>query len=347
MGGPANQKEINNFLYNLFRDPLIIQLPKFLKPFQVVLAWIIANRRTPKVAKLYSEIGGGSPIQFETAMQAKALEKRMGMKVYHAMRYTKPFLKEVLEDMKAHKVHKLSVIPLYPQYSIATTGSSFHECKQMFKKSGFSNMAKIKYARDWHTDASFVELLQDRVRDSIKKMQEKYTKLPADSIYLLYSAHGLPQKYVDRGDPYQKQIEKSVELVQAAFPDNEHMISYQSKVGPVKWLEPNTEDVVIDLARRGVTHTIVIPISFVGDHIETMHEIAIEYKELAIESGMIDFIVARPPKANPKLIDALVNAYHKLNPAEKAKPKPLKTIGVNKSLKAEFSDALLPEASKL
>jgi protoporphyrin/coproporphyrin ferrochelatase len=321
MGGPETLKDVEPFLYNLFNDPFIIQLPSFIKPFQSTLARFISSRRTPKVSILYDEIGGGSPIRFETECQAKALEKSLrksldtDFKVYYAMRYSPPFLRDIIPVIKEDAIQDLIVIPLYPQYSEATTGSSLYECKDLFDKAELTNKLRITYIESWFDNPYYIELIQQRIIDQLSLLlsdlsiqkKESEEKALREDILILFSAHGLPEKYVERGDPYEQQIKSSVALIMQheKLKIIRHKISYQSKVGPVKWLEPNTEHTIIELAERGEKNLIVVPISFVGDHIETLHEINIEYKELAEEHGVQNFLMTRAPKANSLLIKAL------------------------------------------
>ncbi len=330
MGGPCCTANIQNFLFNLFNDPYIIQLPKFLKPFQKQLANFISSRRAPKVAENYEMIGGRSPILFETMCQAKALEKRLGSeyRCFIAMRYSYPFLKDSFKDIEALGVDELTVIPLYPQYSIATSGSSIFECRELFSKTGFDQKAKIKYIESWQDNEFFIELITHRIIDRLSQMKTLIANQENKKIKLLFSAHGLPVKYITNGDPYQKQIEDSTNLILQNLAnklglknytnnlcsndfDIDWMITFQSRVGPVKWLEPNTEDILEELGSTGTKNVIIVPISFVGDHIETLHELGTEYAELASHHGITNYLITRLPKANPLLIEALASLVPK------------------------------------
>lgn len=323
MGGPCCKQEIEAFLYNLFSDEYIIQLPYLLKPFQKQLAEFIASRRAPKVVKNYEMIGGRSPILFETQAQAKALEKRLGKnyKSFIAMRYSYPFLKDTLEEIENSNINDLTVIPLYPHYSLATSGSSLIEAKQLFSETGFAHGAKIRYIESWFDNLFFIELISRRIEDKIEELK---LDNKASKSHILFSAHGLPVSYIANGDPYQNQVEHSVNLVVQRIADQLNLrsyknqlksesydlswsISYQSRVGPIKWLEPSTEAAIHQLALTQVENLIVVPISFVGDHIETLHEINIEYRKLAEENGITKFAVTRLPKANSLLIEALAS----------------------------------------
>ena len=322
MGGPCCLAEVENFLFNLFNDPYIIQLPSLLKPYQTQLAKFISSRRANKVSHNYEKLGGSSPILFETQCQAKALKKRLGKEyqIYIAMRYSYPYLKDSLQDMERDTINELTVIPLYPQYSLATSGSSIIECKELFDQTGFSHKSTIKYIEAWYDNPYFIELIATRIEDSTKSL--------FDPIHILFSAHGLPVKYIQEGDPYQKQIENCVSLVLQKLSDSLNLrsyknklsselydlnwsISYQSRVGPVKWLEPYTDTAIKRLGQDGVKNLIVVPISFVGDHIETIEEIGMQYRDLAYENGIVNFKVTRLPKANPLLIEALASLVTK------------------------------------
>jgi ferrochelatase len=315
MGGPANLAEVEPFLYNLFCDPYIIQLPWFMKPFQNQFAGFVSERRAPKVQKLYAEIGGGSPIRFETEAQAIALAKYLNKRgdaeylTYIAMRYSNPRLSETLEQIQKDNIDELFVIPMYPQYSLATSGSSVIECKQLFAACGLDRKIKINYIESWYDQPEYIDLIVSRIITELQALEADGVSAfepPRARVHILFSAHGLPVSYVAAGDPYQEQVKATVRKVMGRLPLYRHSISYQSRVGPVKWLQPATEREIKRLAREeGVRNLIVVPISFVGDHIETLSEINIEYKEYAEEQGIERFRVTRLPKANPLLVEAL------------------------------------------
>jgi len=344
MGGPCCPQNIESFLFNLFNDKYIIQLPSFLTPFQKNLASFISKRRAPKVAVNYNMIGGRSPILFETQCQARALEKKLGPQYscFIAMRYSYPFLEDTITQINQQDFSELTVVPLYPQYSSATSGSSLIECKENFSKTGLDQKITINYIEAWHDNPAFIELITKRIVERIEELtilfkrkeleiqhiKENGAKISSyfsKKIHVLFSAHGLPVKYIQNGDPYQNQVEDSVNLViqnlakklelksynktlKSDYLDLEWKISYQSRVGPVKWLEPNTEDVLEHLGNTGAKNLIIVPISFVGDHIETLHELGIEYREIAYENGIENYLITRLPKANPLLIEALYSA---------------------------------------
>lgn len=307
MGGPCCIANVEDFLFNLFKDEHIIQLPFFLKPFQKFLAKGIARKRSPKVSELYEKIGGRSPILYETQLQTYALAEKLGCECFFAMRYSYPFLKDTLPDILNANLDKLIVIPLYPQYSTATTGSNFAECRELFSKSGLDKKIEIEYIESWETNEFFIELWVQRIQEQIEELKAR----ALTDFHILFSAHGLPEKYIKNGDPYQKQVTSTVDAVLAKVKgDFTASLSYQSKVGPIKWLEPSTETEIQKLAQAGVKNLIVVPISFVGDHIETTYEINMLYKELAESQGIKNFLMARALKDDPLLIKALSSLVH-------------------------------------
>jgi protoporphyrin/coproporphyrin ferrochelatase len=320
MGGPCCTANVENFLFNLFNDKHIIQLPFFLSPFQKLLARTIARKRAPEVAELYEKIGARSPILYETQLQAKGLAEKLSKRkddndyqVYISMRYSYPFMSDTLKDILQANLDELVVIPLYPQYSTATTESNFAECRELFAESGLDKKIPIKYIKSWEDNEYFIEAWVQRIVEAINTLSSLRAELSKakQSIHLLFSAHGLPEKYVLKGDPYQEQVLRSVDLILANLQHNavsetvSASLSYQSKVGPVKWLEPATDTEIERLAASGVKNLIVVPISFVGDHIETSYEINMLYRDLAIEKGIENFVMARALKDDPLLIAAL------------------------------------------
>ncbi len=308
MGGPANLAEVQPFLYNLFSDPYIIQLPGLLKAFQPELAEFISRRRAAKVQRLYAEIGAASPILFETQAQATALAKYLNKrgdaeyKTYIAMRYSNPRMAETIKQIEADNLDKIYVLPLYPQYSLATSGSSVIEAKQYLDAAGLSK--QTRYIEAWYDHPAYIDLIVKRIMTELQALAAE--GVSTNKIHILFSAHGLPISYVAAGDPYQQQVLATVAKVMGRLPMQRYSVSYQSRVGPVKWLQPATDKEIKRLAREeGLRNLVVVPISFVGDHIETLSEINIEYKHYAEKLGIDKFRVTRLPKANPLLIEAL------------------------------------------
>jgi ferrochelatase len=305
LGGPETLADVRPFLYNLFSDPEIIRIKN--DRIRRFLAWFIATTRQRKSCDLYRQIGGGSPLRRITSGQAAALEARMKSlgfpaTIYVGMRCWKPTIDEAVEKILADRIARLVVLPLFPQYSVTTTGSCFSFFRSLAGKTGLDRRAEISYVDSWFEEPLYVDAMADMVREAA----EKFGGADAREIQLLYSAHSIPTRYVEEGDPYLRQTQRTVELINSRL-DNAYpsMLAFQSKVGPVKWLEPATKDVLPELGRRGVKKLVPIPVSFVSDHIETLQEVDILYKELAQKAGITGFCRAASLNLYPKFIDAL------------------------------------------
>ncbi len=302
LGGPENQAAVEPFLYNLFCDPDIIDFP---------LAWIarkplakfISTRRSKTVAHHYAEIGGGSPIGRLTADQGRALEAVLApyveAKTFVAMRYWHPLTSEALTDLAAWPYDELVLLPLYPHYSYATTRSSLKEWKRQ-SRGKVTQAARI--VESFYDHPSYIEALRARVDEKLLQLQN-----PGE-VHLVFSAHGLPMKLINNGDPYPVHISKTMNLVleRGGWP-NPRVLCYQSRVGPQKWLEPSLVQTIDWLAEEGVKRMLVIPISFVTDHIETLHEINIEAREQAEKLGVKEFVMTDGLNDSPYLIRALAD----------------------------------------
>lgn len=276
LGGPEKVEDVRSFLYNLFSDRLIIRLgPSFM---QKPIAWWIAKKRAPKSQGYYRQIGGGSPLNQITWQQCKALEQSLndsgGFKVVMAMRYWKPYAKEVLADLAAQGVTRLIALTLYPHYSIATTGSSLRDLQDVMAEMPEQfELAKIP---SWPDQNDYIDCLVQRIRAGLG------TK---DKTEVVYSAHSLPVKFIDEGDPYVEHLKRTIQAVEAQTGVKGHLC-YQSRSGPVEWLSPSTPDTIGELSRKGCKKIVMVPISFVSDHVETLCEIDIQYKELAAGFGV-------------------------------------------------------------
>jgi ferrochelatase len=296
-------------LFNLFADPDIIRLPgpRF-TPLQNAVALFISKRRAPKSRAAYDSIGGGSPILKYSNDQAdlicKSLKQRydLSVKAYIGMRYWHPFTEEALELIRKDGIKALVIIPLYPQFSISTSGSSFRVLQEEFAKhpSKYGDMTHT-VVPSWYNRPGYVSAMTNLIQKELDSFTEdeiaeaKKESPNMEPMHVLFSAHGVPQSYIAAGDPYQKQIKECVELIGAkllknAKPDSVKIhLSYQSRVGPVEWLRPYTDDVLPELGVSGVRNLVVVPISFVSEHIETLEEIDIEYRELAEENGVTNW----------------------------------------------------------
>ncbi|MFN3360316.1 MAG: ferrochelatase [Pseudanabaenaceae cyanobacterium] len=292
LGGPERLEDVYRFLFNLFSDPDLIRLP--FPWLQKPIAALIAASRTPFSQENYRAIGGGSPLRQITEQQAQALqailqEKGIEAKTYIAMRYWHPFAKDTLTEIKQDGISKLVVLPLYPQFSISTTGSSLKEIDQMWAQDPELQKIERITIKSWYDRPGYIRAMAELIDRELAKAPDP------DSAYIFFSAHGVPVKYVEKfGDPYQTEMENCVDLIMQCLSRefksyNCHILAYQSRVGPVEWLQPYTEEAIKRLARRGVQRLVVVPISFVSEHIETLEEIDIEYREVAEAAGIHHF----------------------------------------------------------
>jgi ferrochelatase len=302
LGGPEQLEDVRPFLFNLFSDPEIIRLP--VKWLQKPLAWLISTSRAKKSQENYSQIGGGSPLRHITEEQAQALKQRLEVKgqtaeIYIGMRYWYPFTEEAIARIKRDRIEELVILPLYPQFSISTSGSSFRLLERLWNEDPGMNQVRYTVIPSWYARPGYVRAMADLITQELDQLPD-----PSQG-HIFFSAHGVPVSYVEEaGDPYQREIEHCVELiVQALNRSNEHTLAYQSRVGPVEWLQPYTEDAIAELAERGVKELVVVPISFVSEHIETLQEIDMEYREIAAEAGIETFRRVPALNTHPGFID--------------------------------------------
>ena len=306
LGGPDKIEDVRPFLYNLFSDPEIIRLP--VKAFQKPLAWLISTLRAKKSQENYLEIGGGSPLREITEAQAEALEaklKEMGQdaKIYIGMRYWHPFTEEAIAQIKNDGIKKVVILPLYPQFSISTSGSSFRVLEEMWAED--KELKEIDYTLipSWYDRPGYLRSMADLIAQELDNFPNP------DKAHVFFSAHGVPVSYVEEsGDPYQKEIEECTRLIMETLNrPNPYTLAYQSKVGPVEWLQPYTDDALEELGEKGVEDLAVVPISFVSEHIETLQEIDMEYREVAQEAGIKNFHRVPALNVHPGFIDSLAN----------------------------------------
>jgi protoporphyrin/coproporphyrin ferrochelatase len=309
LGGPDSLDAVEPFLYNLFCDPDIIDLPlAFL--FRRPLARFISSRRGPKVQDIYRRIGKRSPILRLTRRQASALEaelRPLEAKVYVAMRYWHPLTDAVMEQIRNDGCERIVLLPLYPHYSRSTTGSSVNEWNRILRRRGWADMT-ADVVEQYCDHPSYVAALVRNIGFAIRRVPEQ----DRGKINLVFSAHGTPMKLVQSGDPYQQQIIRTYEAVIAAGKFGlRHHLCYQSKVGPQRWLEPSLTGTIERLAAEKATHVIAIPIAFVSDHSETLVEINMEAKEQAKHLGIRYFDMSPALNASPLFIDALADLVRK------------------------------------
>jgi ferrochelatase len=299
LGGPDSPEAVEPFLRNLFSDPAIISLPAILR---VPLARFIARKRAPIAREIYAHLGGASPILAETQKQARALEGALGgeVKAFVAMRCWHPFSDGAALAVKAYAPDRILLLPLYPQYSTTTTGSALKDWARAARKAGLS--APTETLCCYPTLPGFVAATAGRIRAAMAGAD------PAISYRLLLSAHGLPKRVIEKGDPYQWQVEQSAAAILAALtmPELEAVVCYQSRVGPLAWIGPAT-DAEIRRAGADGKGVIVAPIAFVSEHSETLVELDIEYAKLARTSGVRDYRRAPTVGDDPAFIGGLAN----------------------------------------
>lgn len=299
MGGPDSLSAIEPFLYNLFSDRDIIRIgPAFLQP---LIAGFIARRRSRKVKAYYEKIGGKSPIRELTEQQAAALEESLGAdyRCFIAMRYSNPDTAEALAAIAREGITDLIVLSLYPHYSRATTGSSINELERELNK--LTSPFRTSYVRQFFDDPAYIAALAEKVGRGLSAFPV------LSQVQVVFSAHGLPQSFIDSGDPYLEHIQETVRLTMTHFGGITHHLAFQSRAGPVKWLEPSTEAKIAELAGNGCKHLLMVPLSFVSDHIETLYEIDIQYREEAAALGIVDFRRTEALNSSPAFIACLAN----------------------------------------
>jgi ferrochelatase len=300
LGGPDSLQAVQPFLQNLFSDPAIIQLPGIVRR---PLAKFIAARRAPLARKIYEHLGGCSPILAETQAQAQALEEALRReghetKCFIAMRCWHPFTSDAVRAVKTFAPERVVLLPLYPQYSTTTTRSSLDEWRKEATRQGLA--VPQHEVCCYPFENGFVAALADLVADALRRIKSGV------SYRVLFSAHGLPKRIIDKGDPYQWQVERTVEAVVAKLEPNQFdwQICYQSRVGPLEWIRPATDAEVRRAGTEG-KGVIVVPVAFVSEHSETLVELDIEYRKLATESGVPDYIRAPTVRTHPAFIGAL------------------------------------------
>ena len=296
LGGPERLEDVEPFLFNLFSDRMIIRLgPAFM---QKTIARFIARRRAPKSAKSYAKIGGGSPLGRITADQAQALEKELSafgnFTVSMAMRYWHPRARETLRALQNEGVQRIIALPLYPHYSIATTGSSVADL--MAAGQSFAPAFRIEAIGSWPVQPQYIKALAK----TIKKGAEFFG---GEKSQVVYSAHSLPVKFIREGDPYVEQLKQTIAAVEAVTGMGGRLC-YQSRSGPVEWLSPSPPETLAELAKEGCKNVLMVPISFVSDHVETLYEIDMLYRDMAHDLGIR---LERSPSLNlePEFINAL------------------------------------------
>ena len=360
LGGPDSLQAVEPFLYNLFSDPDIIDFP-FARLARPTLARLISTRRARHVEEHYASIGGKSPIRELTELQARALERNLhetqglDARVIVAMRYWHPLAEEAVEQVKRGAFRKLVLLPLYPQFSKTTTGSSLKEWRRVYSREGQAELPAA-VIEEYHDHPLYIDSVVEKINEGLARFlvasstapqsppASATTPLPSpesggelvrfpsslrrrpgggavagepvreagtaatEDVHLVFSAHGVPVRLIEAGDPYQQQIEVTMRLVmQRGGWRNPHTLCYQSRVNPGKWLEPSLTETLKALAARDAKRVLVVPISFVTDHVETLAEINIEARELAEHLGIAQFELMPALNDSPTFIRALAD----------------------------------------
>jgi ferrochelatase len=307
LGGPDSASAVEPFLYNLFCDPDIIDF--FGAWFaRRPLARYIAHKRAGVVREHYDAIGGHSPIRLLTERQARALEAALApdcvARCFLAMRYWNPLTAEAVAQVNAFGAQELVLLPMYPQFSFATTSSSLKEWKRLYVPNG--NTARAQIIEKFFDHPLYIQSIVEKINLSLTHFSEPHRA------HIVFSAHGLPLSLIERGDPYANHVEQTVRLVcQRGQWLNRHTLCYQSKVGRREWLSPSLADTIEKLGRSGEKHLLVVPIAFVTEHIETLHEINIEAREQARHLGVEQFEMMPAVGDSPTFISALADLVRK------------------------------------
>jgi ferrochelatase len=295
LGGPDSLEAVQPFLRNLFSDPAIITLPTWLR---LPLARFIAARRTPKATEIYAKIGGSSPILGQTEAQARALEESLGgeheWRGYVCMRYWHPMTEAVVCSVKRFAPDRIVLLPLYPQFSTTTTGSSV----KAWNAAAGDLKAPTVSVESYPTEPGFIRASVELVKEGLAQ-----TKGPTR---VLFSAHGLPEKTIKAGDPYQSQVEQTAAAIGEHLGNVDWSVCYQSRVGPLRWIGPST-DSEIARAGREKTNVVLCPLSFVSEHSETLVELDIDYRHLARDAGVPSYIRVPTVGTHPLFIHGLAN----------------------------------------
>lgn len=319
LGGPDSPQAIEPFLINLFSDPDIIDFPfsRFARP---ALARLIASRRAKKVQAHYAKIGGKSPLREWTERQSTALEaelrKTLDARVFIAMRYWHPLTEEAVTQVLRGDFEEVVLLPLYPQYSRTTTGSSLNEWHRRFQAGARKRPPAVKVIREFYQHPFYLAAVVERIHQALGRFSrsglDQSTSLAPgrgrDEVHLVFSAHGVPLSVLEAGDPYRAEVEATVRRVMGcggwAHP---HRLCYQSRVGPGRWLEPTLHETLRELSAAGSRQVLVVPIAFVSDHVETLCEIDIEARAWAGQLGFRQFEMMPALNDSPRFIQALAD----------------------------------------
>jgi ferrochelatase len=309
MGGPDSLEAVRPFLRNLFLDPAILGLPGALRR---PLAAFMAARRARKIRPRYELIGGKSPIGPITFEQARAVGQVLGPAfgpVLPAFSYWHPFISDAVGEAARSNADNLVALSLYPQYCSATTGSCLQDVSMNLPGTPFED--SIRIIDSWPTHPGYLDALAATVNEALSRIPENLR----DDAVILFSAHGVPESLIDRGDPYLEQTLSTVEGVIERLGGREHQIAFQSRLGPIKWLGPSLPDKLEELSAKGATPLVIVPVSFVSDHIETLYELDIQHREIAMGLGFTVYERAPALNTRPDFIAALADLVRSVAPA--------------------------------
>jgi ferrochelatase len=300
MGGPNNLDEVEVFLNNMFNDKRIISAPK---PIRMLIAKMITWSRKKEAESSYAALGGKSPLVGYTKELISKLEDGIDATVHMAMRYTPPYSSDTLQQLK--NVDEIYAIPLYPHYSSTTTLSSIEDLEANIKKQGIN--AKLRTLDSYYNHPDYITATVERIRETLGNDN-------ADEFELVFSAHGLPQKIIDKGDNYQRHIKYNVyhvrkALLEAGLHFHKTHLAYQSRLGPLEWIRPYLDDKLKSLKKKKV---IIYPIAFTIDNSETEFELDVEYREIAEEIGFEEYRVAKAPNDHPLFVKCITNIYESM-----------------------------------
>lgn len=301
LGGPGEPSDVTPFLFNLFSDEdILVGIPAVLR---IPLALLIASLKGGSSVKNYGGSGSFGAQLHWTREQACSLAGRLpshpveiGMRAWH------PFIEEGLLNLRRQGVERILLLPLFPQFSTTTTGSCFREVARVLARWGWN--PEIQALRTWAVFPPYIQALRARAREAVAKAR---ISMPGEEPHVLFSAHSLPMSVVKRGDPYPEETRETLEAVVAGGLGAPYSLSFQSRNGKAKWIEPYTEDKIPELAKEGVRNLVLVPMSFVSDHIETLHELDQLYTELAEKSGIRNISRSRSFNADPDFIDVLAS----------------------------------------
>jgi ferrochelatase len=303
LGGPENLLEVKPFLYRLFSDPEIVRIrSEFLRK---AVAYSIATLRNRRSSGYYKKIGGGSPLRRITEERAQALSDELrwagwNVDVFVGMCTWNPFFEETLDMVEQGDIQQLIILPLFPQFSVTTSGSGINSLRKLIANRPGMAGIDVGWIQSWQDHPTYIEAFTELIRKELEEFADP------DSVSILFSAQSIPEQYVLEGDPYLEQTRETVELIAERLGRrNPYRLAFQSKVGPVKLLGPATNDVIVEMGKDGDKSVLIVPVSFVSEHIETLYELDILCQKVAMDAGIEEYRRVRALNCNPTFIRSL------------------------------------------